>query len=92
VVVYSKKTSTATLRRHLFSAHIKDWLAECERLGISITAKEAVEAITAFQGIRPNTQTPRPQFTSERLINALAEFIVATDQVCLKALYLFIFC
>jgi len=87
-VQYGKKTSTTTLRRHLFSVahdkttHINEWTAECERRGISITAKEAVEAIAVHQGIRPNIQTQsRPQFTPTRFINALAEFIVATDQV-----------
>jgi hypothetical protein len=71
--------------------HIKDWLAGCERLGISITAKEAMEAIAAFRGVTPNSQTPRPLFTSEHFINALAEFIVATDQVCLTLITLYLY-
>jgi hypothetical protein len=87
-VRYGKKTSTTTLRRHLFTVacdkttHINEWTAECRRRGITITAKEAIEAIAAHQGIRPDTQTQsRPQFTPTRFIHALAEFITATDQV-----------
>ena len=85
---YGKKTSTTTLRRHLFSiardktTHINEWIAECNRLGVTITAKDAVEAIAAHQGITPETQTQtRQQYTPTRFINALAVFITATDQV-----------
>jgi len=82
-VVYSKTTSTTTLRKHLCSAaHIDRWIAECKRLGIQITAKEAVETIAAYQGVTSNYQTsPRPQFTQECFVDAIAEFIVTTDQV-----------
>ena len=82
-MLYSKKTSNTGLRKHLLSSdHIDRWIAECKRLGISITAKEAVEAITAHQGVTSDYQSlPRPQFTPERFIDALAQFIVATDQV-----------
>jgi hypothetical protein len=87
-VRYGKKTSTTTLRKHLFSVardkttHINEWIAECKKLSITITAKEAIEAIAAHQGIRLDTQTQsRPQFTPACFINALAEFITATDQV-----------
>jgi hypothetical protein len=90
VVAYSGNTSTGTLRKHLYQNHIKDWLGECKRLDITITAQEALDAIAKHRGIKPGSQTSRPQFTSERFINALAEFIVATDQVSFKAFY-FIF-
>ena len=79
---YGSSTSTGTLRKHLFSYHIKDWLSECEKLQIRITAKDALAAIAAFQGTRTESQTQqRPKFTQEHFIDALAEFIVATDQV-----------
>lgn len=64
------------------NTHIDEWIAECKRRNISIIAKDAIEAIAAYQGIMSDTQTqPRPQFTPSRFINTLAEFIVATDQV-----------
>ena len=81
-VQYGKKTSTTTLRKHLFTAHIDKWIAECKKHGIAITAKEAIEAIAAHQGVRPDTYTqPRPQFTPACFMDYLVEFIVATDQV-----------
>ena len=79
---YGSSTSTGTLRKHLFTNHIKDWLSECEKLQIRITAKDALAAIAAFQGTRTQTQTQhRQKFTQECFVDALAEFIVATDQV-----------
>jgi hypothetical protein len=61
---------------------MEEWLVECARLKISIKAKEALEAIAAFQGVKPGSQTQqRQQFTQEHFIKALIEFIVATDQV-----------
>ena len=70
--------------RHLLSDHLKDYLAECERLHIPITTQDATHTIVTSQGINPNIETPRPQFTSGHFIDALVEFIVATDQVCLN--------
>jgi hypothetical protein len=71
---------------------MKVWLLECKRLGVTIIAKDALEAIAAFQGVTLESQTqPRPQFTPTSFINALAEFIAVTDQVCLKPLILFYF-
>jgi hypothetical protein len=81
-VQYGKKTSTTTLRKHLFTAHIDKWISECKKHGIAITAKGAMEAIAAHQGIRPDTYTqPRLQFILACFMDYLVEFIVATDQV-----------
>ena len=92
VTAYSKKTSSTTLRKHLYSIHMKVWLSECKRHDITIIAKDALEAIAAFRGVAFESQTqPRPQFTPTGFINALAEFIVATDQVCLLHVILFYF-
>ena len=90
---YGKSTATSTLCKHLYTTHLKDWLDGCRELGISIKAKDAVEAIAASQGVRPGSEAPpRPKFTQSNFLNALAEFIVATDQVCLKTFdFLFYF-
>jgi hypothetical protein len=50
-----------------------------------------VDAINAYHGTRPTSKTLRPQFTSGNFIDALVEFIVATDQVCLKDSYFILF-
>jgi hypothetical protein len=51
-------------------------------MNITIKAKDAVEAIAKFQGtqLEPQAQK-RPCFTLECFVDAIAEFIVATDQV-----------
>jgi hypothetical protein len=57
LVQYGKKTLTTTLYKHLFTAYIDKWISECKKHGIAIIAKEAIKAIAAHQGIRPNTYT-----------------------------------
>jgi len=77
-----------TLQRHLFTQHSKEWASECERLQLKIRAKDALEAIAKFQGTTAESLTEqRPRFTQESFINALAEFIVASDQVYLYIFY-----
>jgi len=81
-VKYKKLSSTTTLCNHLLSNHIDIWIAECERLGVQITAQHAAEVIAAHQGVTLDHQaSSRPQFTQECFLDAIAEFIVATDQV-----------
>lgn len=84
VNTYMKTTSVGTLRKHLFTEHPKEWSTECKAHGIPITAKSALAAIAAFYGVVPESQDqPRPQFSPERFVDALVEFIVANDLVCL---------
>lgn len=79
---YGGSTSTSTLRKHLYTVHIRDWIGECERRQIMIRSKDALAAIAAHRGI--TVESPqRPRFTQENFMNALAEFIVAGDHVCL---------
>jgi hypothetical protein len=70
-----------------------EWVAECKKLNLTIKAKDALEAIAAFQGTQAEPQdSQRQKFTLEPLehfINALAEFIVATDQVYFHFLFYF---
>jgi hypothetical protein len=82
VHTYGKSTSISILRKHLYIHHLMEWVAECKKLNLTIKAKDALEAIAAFQGTQAEPQDPqRQQFTPEHFVNALAEFIVATDQV-----------
>ncbi|KAJ2923582.1 hypothetical protein H1R20_g13520, partial [Candolleomyces eurysporus] len=67
---YNKKSGTGTLRRHLYGNHRDDWVAECDRRGIKITAKEAQKHV------RLNI----PEYTHDGFIDALVDFIVADDQ------------
>ena len=69
VTAYSKKTSSTTLRKHLYSIHMKVWLSECKRHDITIIAKDALEAIAAFRGVAFESQTqPRPHLPQLTLL------------------------
>jgi hypothetical protein len=81
VIPYAMTTSVGTLRRHLYTIHPKEWSAQCKAHGIPITAKSALAAIAAFHGVEPAQDQPRPQFSQERFVDALVEFIVANDLV-----------
>ena len=89
---YGSSTSTGTLWKHLFTCHIEIWISECERLQIRITAKDALAAIATFQGTQAQSQSQqRLRFTQEHFITALAEFIIAKDQVFLIFFLIFLF-
>jgi hypothetical protein len=78
------------LYKHLYTYHIEVWIAECERLNLTIKAKDALEAIAKFQGTQPGPQDQqRPHFTPDHFVNAFAEFIVAIDQVFFITLFYF---
>jgi hypothetical protein len=66
----------------LYSYHIQDWVAECKKLNLTIQAKDALDAIAKLHGIQLESQVQqRPHFTPQHFVDALAKFIVATDQV-----------
>jgi hypothetical protein len=88
---YKKTTSVGTLRKHLYTEHPKDWSDECKARGIRITAKSALAALAAFFGVEPEPQEARPQFSPERFVDSLVEFIVANDLVCLFFFTFFIY-
>jgi hypothetical protein len=82
VIPYAMTTSVGTLRRHLYTIHPKEWSAQCKARGIPITAKSALKALAEFYGVELESQDQlRPQFSPERFVDALVEFIVANDLV-----------
>ena len=81
---YSKTTATETLRRHLIFSHIGEWISECEKQGLTISSEAGLEAVAAYQGVKSKPQAiPRPQFSPELFVYAIANFITSTDQVFL---------
>jgi hypothetical protein len=84
---FASTTSSGTLRWHLIDKHIALWVAGCDKLKISITAKNAQQPVAAHrecQGIIgsnvPELDTRR-SFSHEAFVDAIARFIVADDQV-----------
>lgn len=80
-------TSSGILRRHLYENHIALWVAGCDDLKISITAKSALQPVADYrerQGFIgttiPEADTRQP-FSHEAFIDAIVRFIVADDQV-----------
>ena len=45
---FGLNTGTTTLRRHLVSEHIGDWVTSCDKLGIEITAETVAKEVTNF--------------------------------------------
>lgn len=92
VLVYSVNTATSTLRRHLQTIHLGDWVEECDRKGIKISGEKAQGAAADYRqrtGKGGNSMTisgQRPHFTKEGFTKALIEFIVSDDQVSFRLL------
>jgi hypothetical protein len=92
VACFAKSTSTGTLRTHLATVHLHEWVAACDKEKIKISAKSVQELVTEY---RNNNGEERPSKTGERkrkpysrkgFVNAIVEFIVTDDQVGLHVL------
>ncbi|KAJ7137399.1 hypothetical protein C8R43DRAFT_893785, partial [Mycena crocata] len=85
---YSLRTSTGVLRRHLFEHHADAWIAACDQMKISITAKDAQPVIEEYrrrQGQPTNesnnhSSNNKRSFSREAFVDAIVEFIVGDDQ------------
>lgn len=97
VVSYSDTTSTTVLRKHLADNHLATWVQGCDQLYISISSsgkmKKDIEDYrrqTKSQGspesANEKPDQPRTEFSPEAFVDAIMEFIVANDQVCLNCL------
>jgi hypothetical protein len=76
---YSMSTSTGILHKHLVSCHYDNWVSECKRRNISI--KSAAGLKTAGDEDFKAQTPPHPSYSPELFMNALVNFIAATDQV-----------
>jgi hypothetical protein len=79
---------TGTLRQHLCKFHLDEWVDECDKHGYKITAKEAQAAVDTYRRRKGQTRAqastnpgPRKKYSNEAFVDALAEFIIADDQV-----------
>jgi hypothetical protein len=61
---------------------LEDWVSECEKRGLTVKSEAGLEAVAAHHGVKSKPQvTPRPQFSSQLFVDAIANFIISTDQV-----------
>ena len=97
VVSYSDTTSKTVMRKHLANKHLVTWVQGCDQLNISISSsgkmKKNIEDYwqqTRSQGSLESANgkpdQPRTEFSPEAFVDAIMEFIVANDQVCLNCL------
>lgn len=88
---YSITTATSTLRSHLLKNHVHEWVSGCKELGIVPRGKEGEEAMAKVMGLPvQDLAEARETFSQQAFINALVQFIVATNQV-FHFIYLFSF-
>jgi len=69
----------------LYSEHIAEWVTSCDDLNIKITAQAALPAVCEFCNEPEPTslEGERQEYTKEGFVEAILEFIVGDDQVCL---------
>jgi len=72
----------------LYKLHLDKWVAECDKLGIKITAKDAQSVVDSYRqrkGQIPKQENadlgPHKKYSPEAFVDALVEFIVVDDQV-----------
>jgi hypothetical protein len=92
---FSTNTSTSSLRAHLFKFHLDEWVEECDKRDIKITAAEAKPSVNSYRRQKGQTHScpgadpgTRKKYSNEAFVDALAEFIVADDQVTMFFLLL----
>jgi hypothetical protein len=89
ITTYGMNTGTGTVRTHFSTFHDKEWVEECKKQGITIKSANALKALAAHHGDISNSEGPsRSQYTVELFVDALTDFIVATDQVYCFSLFL----
>jgi hypothetical protein len=84
IAEFAITTGTGSLRKHLFGEHIEEWVTSCDNLGIKITAEGALPAVREFRAEPEPTplEGGRQEYTKEAFVEAILEFIVGDDQVC----------
>ena len=71
---------------------MEEWVKECQRLKIDLRGKEGEEATARFTGLPVERQDEACiPFTQDNFLDALVQFIVATDQVFFFFLFFFLF-
>ena len=69
----------------MYSEHIAEWVTGCNDLNIKITAQAALPAVHEFRNEPEPTslEGEHQEYTKEAFVEAILEFIVGDDQVCL---------
>jgi hypothetical protein len=82
--MFAMTTGTGSLRKHLSGEHIEKWVTSYDDLDINITAEGALPAVYEFC-VEPEPtllEGKHQEYTKEAFVEAILEFIVGDDQVC----------
>lgn len=86
IISYALGTGVTTVERHFIENHVTDWVTGCEDAKIRIPSSKGQAAARKFHRLPPATdlETARPKFSKEAFVDALTEFVVGDDQVCVN--------
>ena len=88
---YSGSTASVPLRAHLLAHHAEEWVQACWEKNIDLRGKEGEEALARVTGVPVDRQAEaQVPFTQDNFLDALVQFIVATDQVSFFFPFLFV--
>jgi len=75
----------SNVRKHLVNFHLEEWAHACQSLKIPIHGADAKLAIRKFKNMPEPTdlEAGRPQYSKDAFVNAIADFVVGDDQVCI---------
>jgi hypothetical protein len=86
IVSYGPNTSVSTVEKHLIEKHLGDWVTACEDAEIPIRGSKGQAAARKYHRLPPGTdlENERPKFSHETFVEALTEYVVGDDQVCVN--------
>lgn len=86
IVSYGTNTSVSTVEKHLIEKHLGDWVTACEDAEIPIRGSKGQAAARKYHRLPPATdlENERPKFSHETFVEALTEYVVGDDQVCVN--------
>ena len=89
---FGLKTGTGILRRHLYETHLDVWVAGCDKLGISITAKDAQSSVAEYRArqnsnnvnVARDDSSPCRAFSNKAFVDDFVDFIMREDLVSIS--------
>jgi hypothetical protein len=92
VQTYGPKTGTTVLRAHLCNEHMGHWVEGCDKFKIPINAKLFQGRVDEYRKQNGGSQArqedptlPTRAYSREAFIDAIVEWIIADDQVCVHS-------
>jgi hypothetical protein len=87
IISYGSNTSVTTVEKHFIEHHVADWVTACEDAKIPIRGSKGQAAARKFHRLPPatNLETDRPKFSKEAFVDALTEYVVGDDLVCVNS-------